>query len=318
MTTELPTRLLGSTGCDVSAIGLGTWSMGGRWWGKPDDKQSVRTIQKAVDLGIHFFDTADFYGFGHSEELLAKALGKKRQDVFIATKVGLRWNRKGKIRHDLSREYIAQAVDASLQRLQTDVIDLYQIHWPDVGIPIEETAEALLACVQSGKVRFLGASNLSLRQLQAYRKLIPLAVLQPPLNLFERFAEVQLLPACHKENIGVVNYSTLCKGLLSGKFDVNTELKETVRRRDPLFNGRTFARNLKIVQRLNEYAANFDRTVTELAIAWVLAHPAISCALCGARRPEHLDDQVKAADWHLTHTDLQEIEKIVTQTEAEC
>jgi len=318
MTTKLPTRLLGHTGCDVSTIGLGTWSMGGRWWGQPDDKQSVRTIQKAVDLGIHFFDTADFYGFGHSEELLAKALGKKRKDVFIATKVGLRWNKKGKIRHDLSREYIAKAVDASLQRLQTDVIDLYQIHWPDVDTPIEETAEALMKCVQSGKVKFLGASNLSLQQLEAYRKLIPLAVLQPPLNLFERNAEVQLLPVCHKENIGVVNYSTLCKGLLTGTFNVNSELKETVRRRDPLFNGKTFERNLRIIQRLKDYAANFERTVTELAIAWVLAHPAVSCALCGARRPEHLDDQIKAANWHLTHVDLQEIEKIVTQTEAEC
>lgn len=308
-------RTLGSTGLNVSAIGLGTWAMGGRWWGEVNDSDSIAVIKTALELGINFFDTADLYGFGHSEKILGEAVEKERRNVILATKVGLRWNNKGKIRHDLSPAYILQAVDASLTRLKTDYIDLYQVHWPDPNTPIEKTADALRRCVEAGKVRYLGASNLSPAQLQKYRELCPIETLQPPLNLFERYAEVQLLPICLKEDIGVVSYSTLCRGLLSGKFKAGAEFQEAVRKRDPLFKGATFERNIGIVERLREVAQRSNKTVAQLAIAWVLAHPSLSVALCGARKLHQFEENVGAANWRLSQDQLEEIEKILVNTQ---
>lgn len=308
-------RTLGTTGLKASAIGLGTWAMGGRWWGEVDDSHSIAVIKKALELGVNFFDTADLYGFGHSEKILAEALGKERKNVIVASKVGLRWNNKGKIRHDLSPDYILQAVDASLARLQTDYIDLYQVHWPDPNTPIAKTAEALRKCVETGKVRYLGASNLSPEQLRKYREVCPIETLQPPLNLFERYAEVQLLPICLKENIGVISYSTLCRGLLSGRFKVGDELQEAVRKRDPLFNGATFGRNIAIVERLRDVAHGYNKTVAQLAIAWVLVHSSLAVALCGARKPHQVEENVGAANWQLSQDELQEIEKILVNTQ---
>jgi len=308
-------RTLGSTGLQVSAVALGTWTMGGRWWGPANDDDSIATIQKALDLGINLFDTADVYGLGRSERLLGQALGARRKEVFIATKVGLRWNNKGQIRHDLSRDYILRAVDASLERLQTDYIDLYQAHWPDPEIPVEETVEALLECVRLGRVRYVGASNLSPEQLLEYRRYGPVETLQPPLNLFERHVEVQLLPLCFKENLGVLVYSPLCRGLLTGKFSPNHTFKETVRKRDPLFQGATFRRNVAIVERLREIAAEHGKSVGQLAVAWVLAHSAVSTALCGARRPEQIEENAGAVGWALSDEVLKQVDQIVATTE---
>jgi len=307
-------RTLGSTGLNVSAVGLGTWTMGGRWWGPVNDADSIAAIRKALELGINLIDTADIYGFGRSEEIVAQALGIGRQDVIIATKVGLRWNNKGQVKHDLSRDYILKAVDESLRRLQTDYIDLYQAHWPDPNTPVEETVAALLACVEAGKVRFLGASNLSPAQLAEYRKYGPIQTLQPQLNLFERHAQPQLLPMCYKENIGVLSYSTLCRGLLAGKFKPEQEFKETVRKRDPLFSGETYRRNLAIVDQLKAMAAENNKTIAQLAVAWVLAHSALSSALCGARRPEQIVETVGGAHWPLSDELLQRIDRVLVTT----
>ncbi|MFQ5640254.1 MAG: aldo/keto reductase [bacterium] len=307
-------RTLGSTGLEVSAIGLGTWVMGGRWWGKANDDDSLATIRKALDLGINFFDTADVYGLGISEEILAKGLQNKRKDVFIATKVGLRWNNKGKITNDLSRAYILKAVDASLQRLQTDYIDLYQAHWPDPATPVTETVSALQECVAAGKVRYLGASNLSPEQLQEYRTHGAIETLQPPLNLFERHAEVQLLPICFKENVGVLSYGSLCRGLLTGKFKPGHVFHEPVRKSDSLFQGQTFKKNLAIVEQLQEIASECGKKVGQLAIAWVLAHSAITIALCGARVPAQIEENAGAADWSLSEDVLKRIETILAVT----
>jgi len=305
---------LGTTDLNASAIGLGTWSMGGRWWGEVDDSESIATIHKALDLGINFFDTADIYGFGHSEKLLARALTERRKEAVVATKVGLRWNNKGKIRNDLSRSYILKEIDESLARLNTDYIDLYQVHWPDPNTSVEETMAALTQCVEAGKVRYLGASNLSVEQLAEYRKYGDIVSLQPPLNLFERQAELQLLPTCLKENIGVLIYSPLCRGLLSGKFKPDQQISEPVRKRDPFFTGRTFKRNLKIVERLNSLAEAHQKSVAQLAVAWVLTHSAVTVALCGARKSEQVAESADAANWHLDPRTLEEIEKILVTT----
>ena len=288
--------------------------MGGGWWGAANDDHSIATIRKALDLAINFFDTADVYGQGRSERLLAEALGNQRKEVFIATKVGLRWNNKGQIRNDLSADHILNAVDASLKRLQTEYIDLYQVHWPDPATPVEETMEALMKCLDAGKVRHLGASNLSPEQLAAFREFGPIETLQPPLNLFERQAEVQLLPICHKENIGVLAYGPLCRGLLSGKFRADHVFKESVRKRDPLFQGGNFRRNVAIVDELKVVAEENDRTVAQLAIAWVLAHSAMSVALCGARQEWQVEESSKAANWVLAEQELKRIDQILVNT----
>jgi aryl-alcohol dehydrogenase-like predicted oxidoreductase len=307
-------RTLGSTGLEVSAVGLGTWTMGGRWWGPANDEDSIATIRKAIELGVNLFDTADVYGFGHSEKILAEGLGDRRKDVLVATKVGLRWNNKGKVRNDLSRGHILKAVDQSLRRLQTDYIDLYQAHWPDPNTPVEETVETLKECVDVGKVRYLGASNLSRDQLTEFRKFGSIETLQPPLNLFERQAELQLLPECYKENVGVLIYSPLCRGLLTGKFKADHVFKETIRKHDPLFQGETFRRNVAVVSALNKMAHEQNRSTAQLAIAWVLAHSAVSVALCGGRRPEQVIDNAGAADWRLSDEDLKRIEEILVRT----
>jgi len=288
--------------------------MGGQRWGEADDRQSIRTIHKALELGINFFDTADVYGAGHSEELLAEALCDRRQDVVIATKVGLRRDAHGKVCNDLSAAHILKSVDASLRRLRTDVIDLYQVHWPDPKTPIEETAQALRQCQESGKVRFLGVSNFPVKLLRDYTSYIAIETLQPPLNLFERSAEVHLLPYCLEHHISVITYSPLCRGLLTGKFRPGIELKEPVRKEDPLFAGPAFKQNVELVDRLTAYAADFGRTITELAIAWVLAHKAVTTALCGARRPGHLAAHLNAVSWQLTQRDLQEIDGLMASS----
>ncbi len=304
-------KKLGSTGLDVSVIGLGTWAMGGRWWGPTDDETAVAAINQAFSLGINLIDTADIYGFGHSESLLGEVLGSRRKNVILATKVGLRWNNKGKVRHDLSPEHIAMAIDASLKRLKTDYVDIYQVHWPDPEVPIEATAEALLECVESGKVRFLGFSNHAPKLMNEFRKHGQFDVCQPPLNLFERHAEVGVLPYCYKKNVGVLVYSPLCRGLLSGGFKVGQEFNESLRRNDPFFNGKVFERNLAVVAKLKEFAEEHNRTVSQLALAWILAHSGVTTALCGARKPEHFSENVGAADWKLSYAQLEQIEKIL-------
>jgi len=305
---------LGKTGLNVARIGLGTWGMGGRWWGPVNDQQATLAIEEALDAGINFIDTADVYGFGHSETLLGKTLGARRKDIVLCSKVGLRWNNKGKVRHDLSPGHIFKAIDASLQRLQTDYLDVYFVHWPDPEVPVARTVAALQKCVEAGKVRHLGFSNLSAKEMSAYREFAEFSVCQPPLNLFERYAEVAMLPYCAQHNIGIATYSPLCRGLLAGGLSADDEIKESVRKRDPLFHGATFHRNMSIVAQLKELAAAHDATVAQLAIAWVLTHHGIHLAICGARKPGQLQENVKVAEMQLEHQLLRDIDAILTTT----
>jgi aryl-alcohol dehydrogenase-like predicted oxidoreductase len=304
-------RTLGKTGLRVSCVTLGTWSMAGPWWGETNDEISIATLRRAVELGINTIDTADVYGYGHAEDLIARAFAGKRHEVIIASKVGLRWNNKGKVRHDLSAQYIEKAVDASLKRLNTDYIDLYQIHWPDPGTPVEATMESLNRCAESGKVRFIGVSNHSPEQIDALRTYGEIATSQPLLNLFERASEIRILPYCLQEDFGLLSYGTLCRGLLSGRFKTGDTPRESVRRRDPLFNGECYLRNLRIVESLGGIAYEIGATVAQLSIAWVTAHAAVTTAIAGARRPEQIEESAKAAEVEVDETLLRQIDMIL-------
>ncbi|RKY89764.1 aldo/keto reductase [candidate division KSB1 bacterium] len=313
-------RQLGQSDLKISTVGFGCWAMGKYGWGADvDDNDSIRAVHRALELGINFFDTADIYGRGHSEEVLGKALGARRKDVIVATKVGNRWNpnRPEEVRVDLSREYILKAVDDSLRRLQTDYIDLYQIHRHDPNQPIAEIMATLVELVKQGKIRYIGTSNLSVPQLEEYLAHGPVVSIQPPLSLFVRHTEVQLLPFCQQHSVGVVVYSPLAMGLLTGKYSQPTKFPPNdFRANNFLFQGQTFKRNIAIVKALKDYAAEKNHTVAQLAVAWVLAHPAVTSAICGAKRPAQIEETAAASDWHLEESTLQDIDHIVFGTPA--
>jgi len=306
-------RNLGVTDLRISTVSFGCWAMGGAWWGKVDDEESAAAVRRALDLGVNFFDTADVYGFGHSEEILARALGKRRNEVFVATKGGMRWDDSGKIWHDDTPSHITAAADASLRRLQTDAIDLYQIHWPDPKTPIAETAMACLELLNSGKVRALGVSNFSAAQMEEWRQVAPLHSLQPPYSLLQRAVEAELLPYCLKNHIGVIAYSPLQRGLLTGKFTAESRFgADDLRSGDGDYKGEAFERNLAIVEKLKRLAAKASKTVGQLAIAWVLANPALTSAIVGAKRPSQVEENVGGSEWTLTEAQKAEIKQILS------
>lgn len=304
---------LGSSDIRVSKICLGTWAIGGWMWGGTDEQESIQTIRAAVDRGITFIDTAPVYGFGRSEEIVGKALqgDVPREEVVIATKVGLEWTDQGKVFRNSTRQRILKEVDDSLRRLQIDYIDLYQIHWPDPLVPIEETAAVMAELLDAGKIRAIGVSNYSPEQMDAFRKVAPLHSIQPPYNLFERQIEKDVLPYAKKHTIAILAYGSICRGLLSGKMSHNTSFGgDDLRQHDPKFKTPRFSQYLKAVSRLEDFAEKrYDRKVLELAVRWILDQGAI--ALWGIRRPDQLDPLEQVFGWSLSEQDKQEIETIV-------
>ena len=275
----------------VSRIGLGTWAIGGWMWGGTDETAAIAVIHEAIDRGVTLIDTAPAYGFGRSEEIVGKALaeGGRRQHVVIATKVGLDW-KDGQPFRDASKRRIHKEVDDSLRRLRTDVIDLYQVHWPDPNVPIEETAAAMAELQRAGKIRFIGVSNFSPAQIEAFRKVAPVQTVQSPYNLFERAIEEDVLPYCRDKNIATLAYGSLCRGLLSGRMTAQTKFDgDDLRKVDPKFRAPRFEQYLRAVERLDRFAqANYGRRVIHLALRWVLDRQDSTIALWGARRPEQL------------------------------
>jgi aryl-alcohol dehydrogenase-like predicted oxidoreductase len=295
----------------VSRVALGTWAMGGWMWGGADDRESIATIHAALSQGINLIDTAPVYGFGVSEEIVGAALAGVRTEAVIATKAGLEW-RDGKIYRNASRSRIMREVDDSLRRLRTDYIDIYQVHWPDPLVPVEETAEAMRMLHEQGKIRAVGVSNFSVAQMERFRQVSPLHVLQSPFNLFERDIEAKILPYCQTNNIVTLGYGALCRGLLSGRMRPGTRFEgDDLRRVDPKFQPPRFAQYLDAVRQLDEFAQRrFQRRVIELAVRWVLDQ-GIDVALWGGRRPDQVQAALGVAGWSLDAANRKLVERIV-------
>ena len=303
------------TALKVSRVGLGTWAIGGLMWGGSDEAESVSTIRAALDQGITLIDTAPAYGFGRSEEIVGEALaGGRRSGAIIATKVGLEW-RDGKVFRNASRARIMTEIDDSLRRLKTDHIDIYQVHWPDPLTPIEETAEAMLDLHRQGKIGAIGASNFSVAQMEAFRRVAPLHVAQPPYNLFERESEAEILPYCRKHQIATLGYGALCRGLLSGRMRADTKFEgDDLRRTDPKFQPPRFAHYLAAAQKLDQLAQQrYGKRVIHLAVRWALDH-GVTVALWGARHPKQLQAVDEVMGWSLDASAKAEIERILEET----
>jgi aryl-alcohol dehydrogenase-like predicted oxidoreductase len=304
---------LGRTDLVVSSLALGTWSYGGDW-GAVDIDAATRTINGAVELGINFFDTAQAYGFGQAERILADALWPRvrREDVVVATKGGLR-QQGNRIVRDASADWLRQGVEQSLRHLGTEYIDLYQVHWPDPRTPAAETGAVLKQLVEEGKIRYVGVSNYDVAQLEQLRRFVSVDTVQPAYHLFRQEVDVDLLPYCADHGIGVLVYGSLAHGLLSGAMTPDTTFApDDWRAHSPDFAGEAFAGNLAVVAELDAFAAERNLSLPELAVAWTLAHPAIDVAIMGARSAAHLHDSVAAADVKLEDEDLWEIDRIMT------
>src|ERR1017187_2904417 len=276
------------TPLQVSRVALGTWAMGGWMWGGTDERSSLATIRAALDQGINLIDTAPVYGFGVSEEIVGRALVGLRARTIIATKVGLEW-RDREVHRNATRGRIMTEINESLRRLRTDYIDIYQVHWPDPLVPIEETAGAMLELYDQGKIRAIGVCNFSVEQMQRFRRVAPLHVLQAPYNLFERGIEAELLPYCRANNIVTFGYGALCRGLLSGRMRADTAFEgDDLRRVDPKFQPPRFGQYLAAIQQLDQLARDlFHQRVIHLAVRWMLDQ-GISVALWGGRHPDQL------------------------------
>jgi aryl-alcohol dehydrogenase-like predicted oxidoreductase len=290
--------------------------MGGWMWGGTDSLESIATIRAAFDQGINLIDTAPAYGFGVSEQIVGKALADAglRSQAIIATKVGLEW-RDGKVYRNASRTRIMQEIDASLTRLRTDYIDIYQVHWPDPLVPIEETADAMLTLFEQGKIRAIGVSNFSVEQMVRFREVAPLHVLQSPYNLFEREIEAEILPYCQANRILTLGYGALCRGLLTGRMGSDTTFDgDDLRRTDPKFRPPRFAQYLAAVERFARLARDrHGARVVHLAVRWMLDQ-GIGVALWGARRPDQLRATAGVAGWSLDGVTRAAIDRILNET----
>lgn len=314
----METTNLAGTGIEVSRIGLGTWAIGGWMWGGSDERAGIGTVQRAIDEGLTFIDTAPVYGFGRSEEIVGRALaqGDRRARVVLATKAGLEWAPEGsRIWRNASRQRIVREVDDSLRRLQTEYIDLYQVHWPDPMTPIEETAQAMEALYRAGKIRAIGVSNFSPTQMDAFRAAAPLHASQPPYNLFEREIEQDVLPYCRRKEIATVTYGALCRGLLSGRMTRDRAFHgDDLRQDDPKFQPPRFDQYLAAVQALDELARQrYGKPVMALALRWLLDQPGLTVALWGARRPEQLLGVADVLGWHLDEEAMAAIDAILAR-----
>ena len=310
-------RAFGNTDIQVTPVGLGTWAIGGWMWGGTDEAQSIDTIHRAIDKGIGLVDTAPVYGFGRSEEIVGKALADGRRDqVALATKVALNWNDDhDKVWRDASASRIEQEVDDSLRRLQTDRIDIYQVHWPDPETPMEETARALEKLYRAGKIRAIGVSNFTPAQMDELQKTVPLHSLQPPYNLFERDIEQETLPYCRENGIATITYGALCRGLLTGKMREDTQFTgDDLRKNDPKFQGERYRQYLNAVAELDRFARErYQKNVLALALRWLVDQPGVTTALWGARRPEQLDPVSEIDGWSLDGEAMAAIDDILAR-----
>ena len=305
------------TDVESSRIGLGAWAIGGWLWGGSEERESIDTIHAALDKGITLIDTAAIYGFGRSEEIVGKAVSEYggRDKIVIATKAGLDWT-SGKVYRNSTKERIFKEVDDSLERLQTDYIDIYQVHWPDFEAPFEEAAEAMQEIYNSGKIRAIGVSNYTIEHMDIFRKIAPLHTSQPPYNLFERGIEDDIMPYCKEHDITMLLYGGICRGLLSGRMNSQTTFEgDDIRKVDPKFKQPRFEQYLNAVQKLDEFAQeNYNKRVIHLALRWVLDKADSDITLWGARRPSQLEPLNDILGWSLDESAFKEIDNILNET----
>jgi len=318
--TSFELRQLGNSDLKLTPIGFGAWAIGGgNWefgWGAQDDRESVEAIQRAIDDGLNWIDTAAIYGLGHSEEIVAKALANVTNKPYVFTKSSMRWHEDRKIYRSLKKDSIREEVENSLRRLKVDVIDLYQIHWPDPEADIEEGWEAMARAKEEGKVRFIGVSNFNVAQMKRAQKIAPITSLQPPFSLVNPAVEKEILPFCKENNIGVINYSPMASGLLTGKMTAERIAalpEDDWRRRAAHFKEPKLSRNLRLVELLREIGNAHKVQPGVVAIAWTLSNPAVTAAIVGARRAEQVDGILPAASFRLS---AEEAEKINTFVKA--
>jgi Predicted oxidoreductases (related to aryl-alcohol dehydrogenases) len=312
----METTSIKGTDLHPTRIALGTWAIGGWMWGGSDDRESIRTIHQALESGIRTIDTAPAYGQGHAEKVVGQALKEygHRNDIVLATKVCLDWVGTDVFRNG-TKELIKKQVEESLQRLGTDYIDIYQVHWPDPLVPIEETAEAMGELFKEGKIRAIGVSNFTVDQMRAFKAVAPIHTVQPPYNLFERDIEKDVLPYSKENGIVALCYGSLCRGLLSGKMTADRKFAgDDLRLSDPKFKAPHFAHYLAAVDELSGLAQDrFGKSVRALAVRWILDQTKDGIALWGARHPDQIAAATEVADFHLDDQTLKDIDAILNR-----
>lgn len=318
MTSDL--RKLGNSDLHLTPIGFGAWAIGGgNWefaWGPQDDDESVSAIHRALDLGINWIDTAAIYGLGHSEEIVAKALRSTSHKPLVFTKCSMRWHDDRSIYRSLKAESLAQELEGSLGRLGVDTIDLYQIHWPNPEAEIEGAWQALNRFREQGKVRWIGVSNFNVEQMKRAQKYGPITSLQPPYSMLRRAIEQEILPFVQQNGIGVINYSPMVSGLLTGKMTAERVAAlpaDDWRKRAPEFNEPRLSRNLKLVELLREIGAGHGVQPGVVAVAWTLRHPAITAAIVGGRSSQQVEGIAPALTFRLTDEEYSRINSILEQ-----
>jgi len=305
-------RPLGNSGLNVSAVGMGCWPMAGVGWTGIDDNQSLAALRTAIDGGINLIDTAYMYGHrGESERLVGQVISGRRDQVVLATKCGLYWD-DGQLRRDSSSKRIRQQVEESLIRLNTDYIDLYQVHAPDDKIPFEETAATLVALKDQGKIRAIGVSNYNVPQMQAFASAAPLHSNQPPYNMLMRDVEADVLPYCRENYIGVISYWPLYKGLLKGKYGRQHQFPADDSRNEyDRFKGSALDRTLNALDQIKPIAKAYGKSIAQLVIHWTARQPVITSVLCGATGPDQVEQNIDAVGWDLSEADRRQVDEIV-------
>lgn len=317
---DMQKRTLGSSDLRITPIGVGAWAMGGAgWqfaWSQQDDKDSIAAIRHALDGGVNWIDTAPVYGLGHSEEVVGEALATLSAKPLVFTKCGRNWNDQGQIVKLIKRDAIRQECENSLRRLRVDVIDLYQMHWPEPDEDIEEGWEAMARLKEEGKVRYIGVSNYNASQMARVAKIAPITSLQPPYSIVQPEIEQAELPYCAAHNIGVLAYAPMKSGLLTGamtKQRAESLPKDDWRTRSPFFQEPQLTRNLRLVDLLKEIGARHGRSPGEVAVAWTLRRPEVTAAIVGFRNPGQVDGILGAAEFRLNQDEIRTIETFMTE-----
>lgn len=314
-------RRLGKTELELTTVGLGTWAIGGPWqfgWGPQDDQSSISAIQQSIEEGVNWIDTAPIYGCGHSEEIVGKALKQVRSKPIIATKCGLLWNKDRQKINIIKYDSVIRECEDSLRRLDVEAIDLYQIHWPEPDEDIEQAWEAMVRLREAGKIRYLGVSNFSVSQMERIGKIAPVDSMQLRYNVLHREIENEQMAYAEENGIGLVVYTPMERGLLTGKFD-QKRLSELApddhRLKSPEFKEPMFSATLELVEKLKPVAADNRMTLAQLAIVWTLRRDEVTSAIVGARKPEQIKETAKAMDLELPGRDIAKIEEYIREFE---